>query len=114
LASLIGPRRHAGVQTEAADLACRLRESLIASRQALQCEHLAPGARPHRDAVGDRVRQQPLHRLVVEGELGKARVLGIAFEQALAFQKTTHALGDAACQGGELGARGRLHPAERE
>ena len=35
---------------------------------------LDAGARPHRDAVGDRVGQ--LHRLVVEGELGKAWALG--------------------------------------
>ena len=33
------------------------------------------------------MRQQPLHRLAAEGELGKARALRIAFEQALAFQK---------------------------
>jgi hypothetical protein len=65
------------VQTEATDLACRRTGRLIAGRQALQREHLAPGARPHRDAVGDRVGQQRLHRLVVEGELGKARVLGM-------------------------------------
>jgi len=45
-------------------------------------EHFAPGARPHRDAVGDRVREERLHRLVVEGEVGEALALGIAFEQA--------------------------------
>ena len=114
LAALIGPRRHAGVHTEAADLAWRLRESLIAGGQALQREHLAPGARPHRDALGDRVRQQRLHRLVVEGELGKARALRIAFEQALAFQKAAHAAGDAPRHSGELGACGCLHPAQRQ
>jgi hypothetical protein len=76
---LIGPRRHAFMQTEAADLAWRRTGSFIAGRQGLQREHLAPGARPQRDAVGDRLRQQPPHRLTVEGELGKAGVLGIAF-----------------------------------
>jgi polyisoprenoid-binding protein YceI len=48
---------------------------------------------------------------VVEGELGKARALGIAFEQALAFEKAAHAAGDAARQSAELGAGGRLDPA---
>ena len=60
------------------------------------------------------MRQQRLHRLAVEGELGKARVLGIAFEQTLAFQKTAHAAGDAPRQSGELGACGGLDPAQRE
>jgi hypothetical protein len=55
-----------------------------------------------------------LHGLVVEGEFGKARALGIAFEQALPFQKAAHSAGDAARQGVELGAGGRLHPAQRE
>ena len=58
--------------------------------------------------------QQPLHRLPVEAELGKARGLPIAFEQAAAFEKPAHALGDAVGQGGELGAGGRLHPSERQ
>lgn len=34
-------------------------------------------ARPHHDAVGDRVGQQRLHRLAVEGEIGKAIVLPV-------------------------------------
>ena len=66
------------------------------------------------DALGDRVRQQRLHRLVVEGDLGKARALRIAFEQALAFEKAARAAGDAARQSDELGACGGLDPAERE
>jgi hypothetical protein len=32
----------------------------------------------------------------------------------LAFERTARAAGDAARQGGELGAGGRLHPADRE
>jgi hypothetical protein len=75
------------IQGEAADRACPRTGSFIAGGQALRREHLAPRARPQRDAVADRVRQQPLHRLLVEGELGKARVLRIAFEQALALMR---------------------------
>jgi hypothetical protein len=68
LPALIGPRRHARVEAKARRLARALPRPIagIAGRQPLQREHLAPGARPHRDAVGDRVRQQRLHRLAVE------------------------------------------------
>jgi hypothetical protein len=114
LPAFISPRRHAGVQAEAADLAWRRSGRFITGRQGLQREDLPSGARPHRDAVGDRVREQGLHRLRVEGELGKARAFGIALEQTLAFQKTAHAAGDVLRERAELGARGRLHPAERE
>jgi hypothetical protein len=75
-----GPGRHAGVQREPARLACRLTGRLIAGRQGLSREHLAPSSRPHRDAVGDRVGQKLRHRLVLGGEAGKERVLGIAFQ----------------------------------
>jgi hypothetical protein len=50
--------------------------------------------------------QQRLHGLVVEGELGKARALRIAFKQALALKKTAHTAGDAGCQSAELGVVG--------
>jgi hypothetical protein len=60
------------------------------------------------------VAQQRLHRLAVEGELVAAWVLDIAFEQALPFQITAHPAGDAVGHSAESGARGRLHPAQRE
>jgi hypothetical protein len=64
----------AGRTSTRRSLTCRRGGPLIAGQPALQREHLAPGERPRRDAVGDRVRQE-LARLqvaVLEGPTAHA------------------------------------------
>ena len=108
----MGPRRDTRVQRESGHLANRVNGRLIAVGQGLQGEHLAPRVRAYRDAVRDRVAQELIQRPRFHGIAGQIAVLGITFQQSLAFQEAPNAVSDGVCQLGQLSARRRLHPAK--
>ena len=68
------------VQRESRYLADMGNGRLIATRQSLQGEHLAPRLRPHRDAVRDRVAQEFVQRAALHGIAAEIATLGIAFQ----------------------------------
>ena len=81
----------------------------MAGRQAPQDVHLAALMRPHGDAIRDGVAQQLVQRASFYGQTA---VLGITFQQPLAFKETSAALSDGVCQLSQLSTRRRLHPAK--
>ena len=84
------------MQGETGYLACRVAVLFlwITGRQRLQCKYLASCLRAHRDALGDRVTQQLIHRSSGYRIRNQVIVLGIPLQQTLPFQKTANAVGN--------------------
>jgi hypothetical protein len=66
------------------------RTGILPRRSGSQRKYLAPGLRPQRNAVGDRMTLQHTERIVIRGTQGQIVILGIAFQPALPFQVTTN------------------------
>ncbi len=112
LVALVRPHRYAGVQAESADIARRVCLRRVTGGQCLQRQHLAPGLRPYGDAPGDGVTPKRVHRRLVDELTGQVAVPGIALQQSLPFKISANALCDALRQFAQLGARGRVDPAQ--
>ena len=101
----------AGMQRKPGHLAHRVVERLLAG-QGLQGKDLAARLRPHRDAVGDRVGQERIHRPLVHRPRGQIALLAVALQQSLPLQKAPDPPGDGVRQFGELGGGRGPHPAK--
>ena len=108
---------HAGVQGEPVRLCHPLVARLLTCERPDRAQHqrLAPGLRPHRDAVGHRAADELPHRIrVLPGRQVQPRTLRIALQQSHALQRPTQPRGDLLHQVLELFPLRGLHPREAQ
>jgi hypothetical protein len=112
LVALVRPHRYAGAQAESAHIGCSACLRRVTGGQCLRRQYLEAGLRPYGDAPGDGVTPKRVHRPFVDDFTGQVAGLGIALQQSLPFKISANALCDALRQFGQLGAGGRVDPAE--
>ena len=108
--AVVRPGCDTRMHRESSHLARRLNGRLIALRQGLPREHLAPRVRAQRDAIRDPVAQELNQRTAFHRIAGQIAVLGIAFHQPPALQETSDAPSYGVPQVGQLSTARRLHP----
>ena len=89
--------------------------SALQSGRVLQGTYFAALLWPHRNAVGNRISQQLVHRRIRVGihtRGGEVAVAGIAHQQALTLQIPGNALRNGMSELGEFIAGRRLNPAD--